>query len=478
MKYFFPSLSVALLVSFSLVPVASALQLPPGSEIKGDCEEKDGVLVGLSGTATYVATISGPITPEAPIFVLKGRLGTGGFRISLLNENGKFIAVGRSQLPMFLKPIDVKVGTTDLPRHAMQLSGGLGNYYVRPNPSLLNAKMPELRGDEWRTMPDAADYPFTFEMRPTGKGEIEMWMDGHYLQNVGWAEEAVSFEVDLRPGAVVESISMEEMPPPTPLILPMPRMTSTEKRVEGQVEFTDAERVPEQFRSLNGTTVSGLAMEGLGQVRGLRFDDLQSAFWRRHVTDRLENERMFSVPLATYSRARLLCAVNPSHQGANRFTFRVTRYRKSRGNAMADTIVEVPLTDAAGNPNAVQVGTVTPAGSEKPLPLWLVDVPIKNGLIQDLLPDAPAGGVVESEKDRYESDKARYLDIELMEPLFRVNEADAFPPPMGLVQRSWQPTASDFKGTDYFKQVAPSQSSSVIVFGALLEKSQCCPIGA
>ena len=463
MKRFSPALLVALLISFPLSFVAGAVQLPAGSEIKGNHEEKDGLVMALPSTTTYAATINGPITAEAPAFVLKGRLGTGGFRISLLDAKGKFIAVGASQLPMFLKPLDVKVGANDLPLHAIAISGW-GKYYVRPNPSILNSKMPELRGDEWRTMPDAADYLFTFEMRPTGKGELELWMDGHYLRNVGWADEAVGFQVDLRPGAAVESIRLEALRPPGPLVLPIPRMTSTEKRVEGQVVFTETARVPEQFRNLNGTLVSGVAMEGLGQVRGLMFDDLQSAFWRRHVTNRLQNERMFSVPLATYWRARLLCAVNPGHEGANRFTFRVTRYGRSRGNAMADTIVEVPLTDAAGNPNAVQVGTVTPAGSEKPLPLWLVDVPIKNGLIQDILVDAAIGGVVSGQQDRY-------LDIELMEPLFRVNEADAFPPPMGLVQRSWQPTASDYKGTDYFRQNAPSLSSSVIVFGALLEKS-------
>jgi hypothetical protein len=456
-----PSLLFAALVSLPWAPLASAVSLPPETEIQGSHEEKDGALVALA--VGNPVTLSGPIAPQTPVFLLQGRLGPEGIRISLEDANSKFIPMGSSQLPMTLKPFDLKVGAIELPRHGISFSGG-SRYFVRPNPAMLNPKMTELRVDEWRTMPDAAEYPFTLEMRPTGKGEIDIWMDGHYLRTFEWLGEAVRFKVDLRPGAAVQSISLEAARPPSHLLLPLLRLTSTEKRVEGRVEFDDPARVPEPFRNLNSTSVSGLEIAGLGQVRGLMFDDLQSAFWRRHVSNRLPGERLFSVPLATYWRARVLCAVDPGQDGVNRFTFRVTRYGPSRGSAMADTIVEVPLVDASGTPHAVQVGTVTLAGSEKPLPLWLVDVPVKNGLIQDLLVDDRKG------TPNFGSDY-RYLDIELMDPLARVNEADAFPPPMGLVQRSWVPTASDSKGTDYFRITDPPIASSVMVFGVLLEKS-------
>jgi len=455
---------LSLLLFCPVLPVtARAVSLPPETEITGNYEEVDGWLVALPSDAGYSVSLSGPIAPETPAFVIKARLGPDGIRISLLDENKKFIPMGGSQLPMILKPIDLKSGGIELPRHGISYSGG-SVYFVRPNLRMLSPKMAEVRGEGWKLMPDAADYSFTLEMRPTGDGEIEIWMDGHYLRNLGWSATAVDFQVDLRSGSAVESIRLEANRPPTPLVLPMQPMTPFEKRIEGVLAFSDPSRVPEPFRALDGTSVSGVKIAGMGQVRGLIFDDLQSAFWRRHVSHRLEGERLFSVPLATYWRARVLCAIDPDEAGANRFTFRVTRYGQTRGNAMADTIVEVPMEDAVGNPNALKVGTVMVPGSGKPMSLWLVDVPIKNGLIQDLLVDDKMGSP-------NVGNEHRYLDIELMEPLARVDEADAFPPPTGLVQRSWQPTVSDFKSYDYFKQAEAPLSSSAAVFGILLEKS-------
>ncbi len=456
--------SLSLLVTFCLLTGALAVTLPPDTEIKGAYEEKEGWLVALPSDAAYSATLTGSIDSAIPVLVLKGRLGSKGMIIRLEDADGKFIPMGTSQLPMQIQPEDVQAGGRDFPRHAIRMSGG-STFYVRPNPAMLHPKMAELRGEEWKKMPDASEYPFTLEMRPDGRGQMEIWMDGLFLRHFDWAGEAVRFQVQLSPGAAVESLRFEANNPSRSILLPWQALTSSEKRVEGRIDFSDLERVPKEFRSFNQTEASGLSLAGMGQVRGIMFDDLQSYFWRRHVSNRLENEKLFSVPLATYWRARVLCAVDPHSDAPNEFTFRVTRYGKSRGNAMADTIERVPRNDdATGHPNAVQVGTVALATGGEPVPLWLVTVPIKNGLIQDLLEDDQMG------TNNFHGEY-RYLDIELMEPLLRVDEADAFPPPMGVVQRSWQPTPYDYKAVDYYKQMFPARSSSVLVFGVLLEKS-------
>ncbi len=469
-----PKFILMLGLSLGAIPSLSdalAVSLPPGTEIEGSYKEVEGSLVALPpdsnypvAGSNYPVTLSGEISPNTPIFVLKGRLGTEprGIVIELQDEEGKFIPIATTLLPFRLYPLDIKSNGKVFPRHAIGISGG--EFFVRPNPRLLHPKMSEVRKKEWEALPDAGEHTFTFEVRPIDGDQVEVWMDGYFLRHYDWPKQAVKFKVKLPPGAAVESLRLEEQRSSDSLLWPWQPLTSAEKRVEGEIKFFDLKTVPQGFQSLNQTRVSGLSLEKMGQVRGAMYDDLQSYFWRRNVSNRLEGEKLFSVPLATYSQAKVLCAIDPDNTNPPSFTMRVTRYGRSRGNAMADSIVTVPLNDAKDSTHAVQVGTVTLTPGGKVLPLWLVTVPIKNGLIQDILQEDTLG-------NRNFSNEYKYLDIELMEPLEKVEEADAFPPPMGIIQRSWQPTPYDYKGSDYFRSMPRAVSSSALIFGVLLEKS-------
>src|SRR5690606_8866584 len=143
----------------------------------------------------------------------------------------------------------------------------------------------------------------------------------------------------------------------------------------------------------------------------------------------------FSVPLATYSHALLLCAAENDPAKTPSFTARLTRYGRSRGDAMADTIVTLPQGNAPANESTRRVGEVTygPSNARQSVPLWLVRVSLKNGQINHLLYDDKTHNPFIS--------SYRYLEFEFLEPVRNVESDEQFPPPMDTTERTYNPGA-------------------------------------
>lgn len=453
-----------LFLIFPLLDVHSAT-LPSDSQVSGEMTGADGWLLASEGSG-YTTVIKGMMSEEAPVFVLRGKIGKdgGGLKVVLRNEAGRSISFAGSSMPLVLRAKDQEWAGTVYPDYCISM--GWASYFVRPDPRFYAPKIAIERRPIWEQVPGASEHIFTLELRPGGKEDLEIWLDGQFIQSTPWKETAASFEVGLSQGGGVESVIMKPLPSASRVTLPVASFPRGDAMSGAYLEFDANARLPEAFQKLGGKATEGIAVGGLGTYKGLLSDDLQSFFWRRHASHQLPEQRMFSVPLATYAYANILCAVDGDAEKVNRFTFRVTRYGSSRGNAMADTIVEVPANDAAGRPNAQRVGSVSygAPGSRGKASLWLIRVPIKNGLIQDLIYD-------DTGKAAHFFVTHRYLDVELLDPLARVDEADAFPPPQYAVQRAWTPTAADYQGADYYGFWPQAETSGVSIFGIELERS-------
>lgn len=466
----------------SLTLHLQAAVLPEGSEVTGQpVETADGWLVappkGTNGTdpaADSKIRIKGSIAGENTSLILEGKLGreAPGISVAYQDADGKSISIAGNGMPVTMKSLSLKIGATEYPDYAIAF--GWASFYVRPNPNMYGAKYAEAHKEEWEKDPGASERPFKLELRPVKDGtEIEVWINDQMLQVHSVPAPPATYEVALSPDAAIKSLRVETPPDPARLLLPVEEYSRAEgSMAHAQLIFNPAAALPPEFKNLATRKAGeargikeakGIAIAGLGILPGLRSDDLQSFFWRRHALHDLTDQRMFAVPQATYSHAWVLCAAEPDPERESSFTLRLTRYGGSRGNAMADTIVKVPPPDAKDTPDARRVGTVQSAAG-KSVPLWLVKASLKNGLIQDILYN-------DQHRDPNLFLGSRYLDIELLEPLAQVEESFAFPPPTGEIDRGWWPINPHYKGADYYKAWPQPKTSSVTVFGIDLIKS-------
>lgn len=436
----------------SLLPHALQAVFPPDFKITGE----------------FVKTPEGFLTPKGekvvlesavpdgqPVLRFRGRVGKGNegaINIRLKNAEG-----GKKSL--ILRSLDLKADTEVFPDAVLSIGWpeetkfGWGTWNFRPNPAFYRKEEWESRKEDWKKLPSAPESSFTWELHPV-EGRIELWIEGQLMHSFEFSTPSTCL-IEMRAGSRMESLQWDAASPRDSFFLPVERSSRAGAFGRATLKFDNPAALPPAFLGMEKAT--GISVDGLGEFNQWRNDDLQSFFWRRHASHALPEQRMFSVPLAVYSHAWVLCAVEDRPGKTDDFTFRVTRYGNSRGNAMADTVVRVN----ADNTNARRVGTVTTEQGAT-APLWLVRVPIYNGLIQDLLYEdtrkSPGVGT------------HRYLDVELLNPLANAAASRAFPPPMDALHRRWKPTDSTPTSVDIYPS-APPRTSGVTVFGILLEQS-------
>lgn len=462
------------------------IPLPEGAQIAGPADQSAG---WLTAKENGQVTISGKIPEKTPVLVVRGRVGNG---------KGKGISIQLNGAQIHLNQAEFKIPGGTYPdvllfalfRTAGKNVGG-ADYWVRPNPAFYTAEEWQTRKEAWEKLPGASEREFTLEVR-LGK-ELSVWLEGQFIGDIApeeTPENATEYKITVKPdGGAIHSVGLQAAPShefclpvaehsrvqgeATVLEADGSKLYAEGKRVpvagmpEAKLVFASGAKVPGCFQDLAGKEASGIAVGGLGTIPGLANGYLSSLFFTRHAMDNLPEQRMFSVPLATYAWADVLCAVDDDPTHVNQFTFRVTRYGSSRGDAMADSLVEVPRTDSAPSRKAKRVGTVTygPEGARKTAALWLIRVPIRNGQIEDLLHK-------DTMKNRYIR-TYRYLDVDLLDPLAGIEEADVFPAPLTRPARVWEPTSKiPVPSSDIYTVIPPlSPTSGVTVFGLKLVKS-------
>jgi hypothetical protein len=433
------NLIVVLVVVFLLRGTGARADVAPVTIVSGETTQADGWL-----TATTSTVVELPVSPDTNRYTIRGKTGTlrnekgvqvGGLSVAFLDVNGK-TAVGADGKPMAalsLRASDLKLygSETVYPDAYIQMPWPM-RYFVRPNLALYDKGTIAKRAKNWDSLPKASESIFLAELRRTENGTLQFWFNGNFMK---WYPAATfdKLRITLAPCASLQDVSATRVAPTPQLELPVQEYSRPDGMPASTLSFEGAAALPASLQKLAGAT-PGIAVDGLG-VMTVGSDDLQSFFFRRTAAHALPEQRIFTVPLETYSYATILCAATDDPAKSNDFTLRVTRYGRTRGNAMADTIVSIPASNAKASKTAWRVGTVRygPDNARKTATLWLLKVPIKNGLIQDILfdDDRQADGM----------GTYQYLDVELMNPLANVERADAFPPPQEVTGRAYRPGA-------------------------------------
>lgn len=428
-------------------------------------------------TAQTKSVIELPVSADDNVISLRGKIGNldgkhGQFALDLLDADNKNALTedGKAQGKFTLLAEDLKLYGSDtvypdarIRLYSPIIDGYFVRYYIRPNLDFYSDKAREEKIKNWESFPAASEHEFTFELRRDPDGKTWFYLDGNVVGEY-IIPNFSKVRVTLSPGAVLQELSAAESTFTPLLQIPVQEHSRVQGMENAKIIFTDSKTLPDSFQGLAGN-IKGIDVGGLSVIPA-RSSDLQSYYFRRSAIDGLPEQRIFSVPQATYSDAYILCAAENNPDKMKAFTLRVTRYGRSRGNAMADTIVRIPADNAKGSDAAQRVGTVEydAANARKKATLWLIKVPVKNGLIQDVLhnDDSKARGMGTSQ----------YLDVELMDPLYNVDEADVFPPPMGVTERGYRPSDPQYTGYDFYHTARPpAQTSGVHVFGLALEKS-------
>ncbi len=426
--------------------------LPPGAEVSpaDNLVEENGVMV-----AKERVKLSVPVPEGTSSIVILGTAGSGlGLTADLTWKNG----ADSLRLPF-------RVGNDGGDDQFIGFAGGK-RLFIRPNLYYYaTAARKSALVYRWADLPAASSTPLKIEIRG-GDDNAEVWLNGRVIGDFTGRKGFVSqidFNLDL--GATIKDIVFQQKAPASrylPLTVENFARPANWEEVMGTMSVPDAMSDAKLSVNPGMNTLDGIPVEVAGRNVNLSHmgflacpsDDGSSSFWRRSTLDGLPEACIISVPLDTYASAYILCAASEDDESKiPEFTVRLSRNANGRGDALADTRVVLPR-DGTETADAKKVGVVdyNGTGGSKKVPLWLVRVPLKSGLIQDVMR--------ENEEDYGYSVpllNSRYLDIELMEPVDGSEEEAPFPTDPEAVTR---------------RKLLPSGlRTSVHVFGLTLEKS-------
>ncbi|HOF90154.1 MAG TPA: hypothetical protein PLZ36_18920, partial [Armatimonadota bacterium] len=296
----------------------------------------------------------------------------------------------------------------------------------------------------WERYEAASRHCFTFEVRRDAAG-IEYWIDGRYagrrdnaaaLTGIGFLLPAGGAVKDAATGTLKQAggflpLDITALANPGVMAAAVLPLKSGPQVVKG---------IPLHVAPAAANLDLGAVRENLGSY-WLECDGYLS----RSAFSGMPESLMLSVPNAQYRKAYVLCAVADDPARDPILTVRLTRFLSAgaggRGPAIADTTVALPRA-AVGKlpPGVTALGQVayTVDGQPRTAPLYLVDVPIDCGSIQDVIFEEKSFAMIPQP----------YLDIEVLGKCDRA---------LQQMNRAHKPD--------------PTSTSAVHVFGITLVKS-------
>ncbi len=397
------------------------------------------------------------------------RSGPEGFRVLLLWQDN----VRRD---LTLRPFDDTITDTNkakiiLKDAGIKLSLGTVCDYVRPN----LARYPEkIRQDysehleKWTELPSPLAYRFPIAFRMDAGG-LAIWLDGRYAGRIDKPGKLKQIVFEVPPGSAIGETVLDATPAnPKYLPLDIARLPAAREiaGVTNVLVSLAAANLIELVGQTNPAAGSGDILtcqprEGEwfawfknlfrgGAVRDMAAKipfNLSASVWLdigqtyrelggslgRSSFDGLKDSILVTVPAAQYIRAWMLCAVDDDPKKDPVVTARLTRFvegsGKGRGrDAIADVTVKLPRGNEQPGPGIAQAGTLI--GNGKTNIVWLVEVPLDIGAIQDLVWDEkPVRGTLKI---------GPYLDFELLGKL----TAGAHP----FHDKRWKPDPGSISG--------------------------------
>ncbi len=270
-------------------------------------------------------------------------------------------------------------------------------YHVRPNPWFYDeAALLKLRGT-WSFLPDLGAHRFllSLQLDPDGVG---LSIDGNYVGRVAGNGrlKAVS---GVWQAADVQFKSGEGWERWTPLDIQSLDRPGAMTNISLNVQAGALEKLNVPMR-LGEKVVNADVGCMRNLCRPLNYDNCDYPFLSRSAFDAMPESLLMSVPSAPYTRAWVLCAAEDDPGKDRKAVVRLIRYRLGGiGNAMVNTELRLPRADEAPGPDLIRVGDVsyTVDKVRKTVPLWLAEVRLDSGEIQDVKYSDWAGGRLDLE---------------------------------------------------------------------------------
>ena len=275
----------------------------------------------------------------------------------------------------------------------LRFSGALNlNYYIHPRLIRYTDEQIVKRIKRWEKLPVASEREVRIEIRTVSDGEgVAIWLDGRYAGKILTTSSMKSVSFAGGDDALVKDReffnSMENdrfLPLEYGLVAqPGAMQTATVSLQPG----------PQQIAGIPMIVSDGAHsgdIAGVQEMRGswlLECDDYLS----RTSFDGMPESQLVSIPQRFYHRAWVLFAVNPDLKKDPILTVRLTRFagaiRAGRGEAIADTYLNLPRGGEEPGDGIQQVGTVTMdvKGETLEVPLYLAAVDIPLGEILGIL---------------------------------------------------------------------------------------------
>jgi hypothetical protein len=283
--------------------------------------------------------------------------------------------------------------------------------YVRPHVMGYKPEQSKTLMAKWDGLPSAREARLPLTLR-WGDGRVTCLLDGQHIGDMR-AEgglRRLTFAASREDGEISEpEFSDQTEDPCFEMLSPLAFRRGT----SGQAAEPEQYAVP----GAPGGSVPVLRLMPEGVDLGVTARHRASydhRYTSRSPFDAHPESVMMAVPAEQYTRAWVLCALDPDPEKDPSITARLTRFVSGgafsgRGReSLADTTVRLPRGDGPAPEGLTRVGAVTVGN--RSVPLWLAEIPLRSGEIQDLVFD-DAGPKLQREPLR------PGLDFELLGPL-------------------------------------------------------------
>ncbi len=243
---------------------------------------------------------------------------------------------------------------------------------------------------DWNLLPKASEQPVKVELQRE-PGGWSLYLNGRYADRFS-KEGLRGLRVVLSPGAAAGGVFSETVPFDADRFLPLDLEILGKARAffhahpSPPAGWATVRGIPLRVADGSSSADVGLVAEGQGNW-ALEVDE----YLARSPFDGFLSEIHFSVPAAPYRRAWVLCALDPDPTKDNVLTVRLGRYYEngSGNNLLADSVVTLPRPgEKSSSPFLQEVGVVSverDGAPEGTVPLYLVEVPLRSGLLLDLI---------------------------------------------------------------------------------------------
>lgn len=309
-------------------------------------------------------------------------------QVNELDKDGKLVSVAKTVKENVNLP-DAGLSFRERPQKGAKTSWGL-TYHTRPRLQYRYEPNRQLQIiANWESFPAASQKFIRFELRPDDTG-AQMWIDGRYAGRLDRTPKIQSLSLLLPAGGALKEMAISSAPFSRQfLALDVRQIANPGAMADAELSFGRSFRgkkgisgIPFIVADGPGNADTGVCRENLGSFY-LECDGYLS----RTAFDGMPESLLFAVPVAQYTRAWALCALEDDADKAPVITARLTKFLPGsavgRGPAIADAAVNLPRLGEPLPEGVEPVGKVKTGG--KALPLYLVEFTIDSGSIQEVI---------------------------------------------------------------------------------------------